>query len=220
MGMHRRIVEATSLSAALLALGIALPGAGLAEEATGGPDADAKPQGSMPAQSPEMAGQRQQLQQLQQKMGRLQKRLTEIQKQALDSNPELAQEREAFRTLLADKMREQGHDPQASVQRMKDLKGRLNNDEVEGQERRQVVRELRQEGQAMRQAQHQALQDQEVRAARSDLNESVVSAMNEQDPETQELIAEYKKTRQELRQLLQSAMPKAGPGGPRGGSPQ
>ncbi len=153
------------------------------------------------------------LQQVQQKQGEIQQlnqQLAEIQQSTIEANPSLADQRDEFMAMIDDKMSESGVDPEQSRQKMEDLQGRLESGELSEEETQTASEQLRQEQNTMRQAQGQAMQDPEVQARIQSLNEELLAAMREQNPETDDLISRLQTAQQEYQALMQQAMQKHG----------
>jgi len=142
--------------------------------------------------------------------------LQQIQQETLEANPELAKERDELVTLMDTKMVEAGHDPSASRDKIEDLQGQLQGEELSKSERQELGAELRQEMTTLQQAQGDVMQDQEVQAKRQSLNENLVSAMEEQNPKTEELISDLQTAQREYRQLASRMQQQQGGGMPRG----
>jgi len=68
----------------------------------------------------------------------------------------------------------------------------------------------------LQQAQGNVMQDQEVQAKRQSLNEDLVSAMEEQNPKTEELISDLQSAQREYRQLASRIQQQQGAGMPPG----
>lgn len=170
--------------------------------------------GSVQAQEQSAPGQPSELlQQVQQKQAEIQQlneQLSAIQQNTIEANPGLADKRDAFMAKVDEKMAESGHDPEASRQKMDELRGQIEGGELSQDEAQQVAQELRTEQSAMQQAQGQAMQDPEVQADIQSLNQELVAAMREQNPQTDELISQLQSAQQEYQALMQEAMQKHG----------
>lgn len=142
--------------------------------------------------------------------------LQRIQQETLEANPELAQQRDELVTLMDTKMVEAGHDPDASRDKIEELQGQMQGEELTESERRELGAELRQEMTVLQQAQGDVMQDQEVQVKRQSLNENLVSAMEEQDPKTEELISDLQTAQREYRQLASRMQQQQGGGMPPG----
>jgi len=142
--------------------------------------------------------------------------LQQIQQETLEANPELAKQRDELVTLMDTKMVEAGHDPSASRDKIEELQGQLQGEELTKSERQELGTELRQEMTTLQQAQGNVMQDQEVQAKRQSLNEDLVSAMEEQNPKTEELISDLQSAQREYRQLASRIQQQQGGGMPPG----
>jgi len=131
--------------------------------------------------------------------------LEQIQVATMEANPELEAQRDEFVSLVDAKMAEAGHDPAASRDRMEAMQGQLQGDTLSEAERQEVGQKLRQEMNTLQQAQSQALQGDDVRAAGQMLNNDLMAAMEKQNPQTAELIAQLQAAQQEFQQLVSQA---------------
>jgi uncharacterized coiled-coil DUF342 family protein len=156
----------------------------------------------------------QQVQQKQAEIQQLNQQLAQIQQQTIEANPGLADKRDDLMDTVDEKMVEAGHDPEASRDKIEELQGQLQSGELSNQESQSVSQELRQEQTSLRQAQGQAMQNEEVQTRIQSLNEELIAAMREQDPKTDELISQLQTAQQEYQQLMQEAMQKHGGGNP------
>jgi len=134
-------------------------------------------------------------QQAQQKVMELGQKLNQIEQKAIDANPELKEQREDFQDLLMDTMKEQGAEPQKRIDRLEEIQPQLS--EAQGDERRELMQEFRQEQQSLMQAQRKAMEQEEVKQARQELQEDTFNAMKEEDPETESIIEELRSAQQE-----------------------
>ena len=134
-------------------------------------------------------------QQAQQKVMELGQKLNQIEQKAIDANPELKEQREDFQDLLMDTMKEQGAEPQKRIDRLEEIQPQLS--EAQGDERRELMQEFRQEQQSLMQAQRKAMEQEEVKQARQKLQEDTFNAMKEEDPETESIIEELRSAQQE-----------------------
>ncbi len=127
--------------------------------------------------------------------------LTEIEEAAVEANPELQRKREELQDLLMETMAEQGAEPRARIDRLEELQPRLSGAGADGEEREALMREFRQEQEALMQAQNEALNVPEVREAQQELQEQTFAAMKEIDPETEELVERLREAQQRAQQL-------------------
>ena len=160
----------------------------------------------------------QQVQQKQAELQQLNQQLAQIQQATIEANPELADQRDELLANVDEKMVEAGHDPEASRDKIEDLSEQLQSGDLSSDENQSVSQELRQEQSSMQRAQSQAMQDEAIQAEMQSLNEDLVAAMREQNPQTDELIAQLQSAQQEYQALMQRAMQQQG-GPQQGGGP-
>jgi chromosome segregation ATPase len=155
------------------------------------------------------------IQQVQAKRAEIQQlnqQLMQIQESTIEANPELAQQRDDLISFVDEKMAETGYDAEAARGRIEQLQGEMQSGELSTEEQQQHRQQLRQEMTSMQQAQGQIMQDEEFQAKREALNENLVAAMQEQNPQTDELISRLQTAQQEYQQLAQQAMQQQGGG--------
>jgi uncharacterized coiled-coil DUF342 family protein len=138
--------------------------------------------------------------------------LMQIQENTIEANPELAQQRDDLISFVDDKMAETGYDAEAARGRIEKLQGEMQSGELSTEEEQQHRQQMRQEMTSMQQAQGQIMQDEEFQQKREALNENLVAAMQEQNPQTDELISRLQTAQQEYQQLAQQAMQQHGGG--------
>ncbi|MDT8451082.1 MAG: hypothetical protein RQ847_13015 [Wenzhouxiangellaceae bacterium] len=202
-GIHR----VSRVRSRVLAAGMAVALAALAGAVT----AQQAPQQSAPPADPSGAGELlQKVQQKQSEIQQLNQQLAQIQKETIEANPDLAAQRDDLLELVDTRMTEAGHDPDASREKIEDLQGQLDSGELSDEETRSVGQQLRQEQSSLQQARGQAMQDQQVRQKIQALNGDLVAAMREQNPRTDELIAQLQSAQQEYQALMQQAMQQRG----------
>lgn len=152
----------------------------------------------------------QQVQQKQAEIQQLNQQLAQIQQETIEANPELADQRDELLENVEDKMVQAGHDPEASREKIGELQEQLQGGELSDEESQSVAQEIRQEQSTLQQAQGQAMQDEAIRTEIQSLNEQLVAAMREQDPQSEQLIAQLQSAQQEYQALMQRAMQQQG----------
>jgi len=182
--------------AAMLAAALALPVAAGAQEAA-------------PQAAPQAGQQKQKMQKIVQEYRQAAQKLQQIRQETIAENPELEEQREAFETQVQDAMSETGYDVEAGRTKMEKLGKRFQNEELSKEERQKLASEFQAERQKMQQAQQKVLQQEDIRKAGEKLQEDTLTAMKEQDPQTEELLQRMEK----LRQQLQAMQPSGAMGG-------
>jgi len=152
----------------------------------------------------------QQVQQKQAEIQQLNQQLAQIQQATIEANPELADQRDELLASVDEKMVEAGHDPDTSREKIGDLQEQLEGGELSTEESQTVTQEIRQEQTQLQQAQRQAMQDEAIQTEIQSLNEGLVEAMREQNPQTEQLIAQLQAVQQEYQALMQRAMQQQG----------
>lgn len=171
-----------------------------------------------PAPSDEVPAALQELQAKQQEIQQLSTELRTIQRKATEANPDLETDQENYRDLVIDAMSDENYDPQAEVQSIRTLQSELQGDGQLGEDERQTkMQALKQKEQEFRTRQQQAMQAEDVKAARQELDSKMRAAMKEQNPEAGNIISELTELQKEYRTLLRDAMQQqGGSGAPQG----
>ena len=134
----------------------------------------------------------------QQRMRAIAAKLQKAEEAALADNPDLADRRDAYQALLRDTMIEKGADPESSMKRLEEIRTEAQSGNVPAGEREALAKEFQQTRQSLVAARQAAMQDEEVAAARKAFREDLLTAMNEQNPDTPALIRELQRIRQAM----------------------
>lgn len=208
--MHLFIRTATTAALSLLALAGAH--AQMAQQPA--PMKPQQPAAQQPAPvSPPQAPAQQPMQQILAKRAEIQQlgaELQEIQDATMDANPELAAQRDELVTLMDTKMLDAGYDATAGREKIENLQGQLQGEELSQEDRQALRAQVQRELSSLEQAQGEAMKDQEVQTKRQALNENLVEAMEEQNPQTEELISDLRSASQEYRQLARQMQQQQG----------
>lgn len=135
----------------------------------------------------------------QMRLQEIQQRLAEAQQKALDENPGLQSQREELEELVIQKMEEEGYDPNANMETLENAQSQIQNEDLSDEERQQMLQDARQAQQELQEAQQAAMQDEEVVEAQEAFQNDLMEAMREQEPETDQLIEEFRSIQQEMR---------------------
>jgi hypothetical protein len=158
-----------------------------------------------------------QFQQHQQKMQQLQQQLGEIQQAAMKKNPKLEEQQEDYRQLVLKTMRDNGAKPEQKIEKLESLQAKVQDDSLSEDKRRAAYMEFQQENQSFTQAQRQAMQSSKVQEAQQNLNQAILTAMIDHNPQTEGLIMQMQQAQQQMMQIRQRAMSSVAPTG--GGHP-
>lgn len=196
--------------AAIFALAVALPTGVLAQQADKGKPADA----SGGAAIGQAEGNK--LVELRLELKELQREITEIRDGALQANPELQKSQKALQESVLANVAEQGLNPEEDIERLQTIAEKIRAPEVTDKEQQKLAREYQQLRMQLMQARRTALQDPEIQKQREAFSKDLRAAMESQNPNVEDLIAQFNETQQELRKRMQAA----GMGGGRQGAGQ
>lgn len=152
---------------------------------------------------------------IQQKAQEVRQELIEIQRNTLEENPELRDQGEALETLITDMMKEQGATPEEDMERLQELQTKAQDPELEQAERQEMAQEFQEIQRDLIRARQQATQSEEVQSEQAEFQTAMLEAMQEQNPRTEELLAEMREIQVEQQRQLQQQIEQQS-----GGSPQ
>jgi len=156
----------------------------------------------------------QRLQEKRDRLDELNEQLMALQQQAIDDNPDLASEREALQDYVEAGMKDAGYNVAEGRARVEDLQAAMEDDSLSTSEQQESRQALRAELGEMREAQQQVMNGDEFKEKRNALNEGVLAAMEEQDPEVRTLLAELQRAQAEYQLMAQQIMQQQQGGAP------
>lgn len=148
----------------------------------------------------------QRLQEKRDRLDELNEQLMALQQQAIDANPDLASERKALQDYVEAGMKDAGYNVAEGRTRMEELQADLEDNSLSTKEQQESRQALRAELGEMREAQQQVMAGDEFKEKRNALNEGVLAAMEEQDPEVRTLLAELQRAQAEYQLMAQQIM--------------
>ncbi|HKK14575.1 MAG TPA: hypothetical protein VKA14_07940 [Gammaproteobacteria bacterium] len=152
--------------------------------------------------------QRKQLESFRETRGELMKarrKLESIREKTVKKHPELQKQQKAFRDLMIAQMKSKGHTPKKDVAEVRKLQQKLRSGKASDSDRRALMTKLQKKSQAFLQAQQEALQAPKVKKARKKLHDSLLAAMKQEDPSTEQLLQTMREKRQKLMEIRSSA---------------
>ncbi|MBK1735146.1 hypothetical protein CKO15_07585 [Halorhodospira abdelmalekii] len=197
--MHKKTLASTFVL--MLALGGGAAQAQMAPEQGGQPEMEGAP--GMQQQDPQAVEQQMQAQQ---RMQQLHQELGQLQQQTMEENPELQDRANELDDRLLDQMESVGYDNvrediahlEETIQQLED--GTLA-DDADAEERLQEDRQLQMR---LQQAQQEAMQDEEFMQSweqdRQELEQDLISAMEDVSPRAGELIDELQQLQAQMHQ--------------------
>jgi DNA repair exonuclease SbcCD ATPase subunit len=134
--------------------------------------------------------------------------LARIRKKAMQANPELTEQQQAFQKMVQSEMVEAGFDAEARGPKLNQLAQQLKSEELSEEKRTEITQEIQQNRMAFAKARQQALSQPQVQETASELQTAVIAAMKEQNGKTEQLLARL----ETIKSDLQSQMPQNTPG--------
>lgn len=192
MSMQNRFGIRTLPFAALLALALAGPTTVLAQQ-----EQPPTPSGeAAPAEDALAARQR---------VSELRQRLEDIRNRALESSPSLQQQQQTLQQKVNESMQARGVDPEADLERLREIATQLRNPNLAEAEQQQLTDEYRQTRQRLLEVRDAVLEDEEMRQARERFGQELMAAMKEVEPDVEQIIRRYNEARADFRSKLGAA---------------
>lgn len=137
------------------------------------------------------------------RMREAQEELERIRDQALASRPELREQQADLQQRITDRLRAEGVDPEADIQRLQEIADEIRSGEIDDQRQQELVAEYQQKRTALLEARRAALQDQAIQEDTEEFRSALLTAMREEDDSVDELISDLTEAQQTLRQEMQ-----------------
>jgi hypothetical protein len=136
----------------------------------------------------------------------LQNRINQIQQKTMEAHPELQQQEQAFLDLMMSKMDTSGDaSAKEELAAIEDLEQKLRSEDTPDDQRKELMADYQKKAMAFRAAQMEALKDPEVREAQTALMDATLSAMKEEDPQTEQLMQQLEEKQQEMKDMMEAA---------------
>jgi len=126
--------------------------------------------------------------------------LASIREATYKANPELAEQRDAFQSMIEERMEENGYDADDKLERMKEIASQLKAEDIEEAKKQQLVQEFQQERQKLLSAQQEALAESNVKEAGEKLQQDTLAAMKAQNKKTTSLLERLTRLRKDLQE--------------------
>ncbi len=141
---------------------------------------------------------------VQERASLLQQRINAVAQQAQEQNPEIQKQHADLVDIYQKKLVEYGYPNEAEMQKLQKMQQRLQApraSEMDEAERQQLTQQFNAEVAKLQQAQEKAQRDAAVQAAQQAFEQTRLKAMNEIDPEVQNLEREFETVHSKLEQL-------------------
>ena len=160
----------------------------------------AKP--SKPAMSEsDIKARAQEFRQAQTRMRELQQKLQVIQQEAVKADSDLQKERQDLQNMLVDTMKKQGFDPMKSMNRMQQLRQKMQGKDLSTKDKRELATKYRAEQQQFVAARKKAFGDKKVDKARESYKNKLLAAMKKVEPKTDDMLKELAQIEAKLRAM-------------------
>ncbi len=175
-----------------LVLALALSPALMAQQAPEGTSPGAESQGDGGA----MADARNRMQELQEE-------LEQVRDQALERQPELREQQADLQQRITERLRAEGVDPEADLQRLQEIANEIRGGGIDDQRQQELAEEYQQKRTALLEARRAALQDQSIQEDTEEFRSALLTAMRAEDENVDGLISDLTEAQQTLRREMQ-----------------
>ena len=132
--------------------------------------------------------------------------LKKLVQKTMEAHPDLQKQQQAFLDLMMAKMTSSGGgSPKDDLVAIEKLEQKLRSEDTPDGERQALMAEYQEKAMAFRTAQVQALKDPEVQKAQGALRDATLTAMKQQDPQTEQLMQQMEQKQDEMKQMLEAA---------------
>lgn len=136
-------------------------------------------------------------------LGKLSKKIRDIENKAVDGSPKLGEEQSQLQALIMKAVEEEGDGFKEAREKMKELGKKIQDETLSEVERQKAIEKHRQYDMRVRKAYQKVLNTKKVRNARKEYSEHLVEAMREENPQTDELIEQYRELARKFQQAVQ-----------------
>lgn len=179
-------------SAVVAGCALALSPQGLAQAA---PTSPAQPSQQQRTQMQQLMGQYQQVTQ----------KLRAIQIETIKANPTLAERHETYQGEIDAALREQGEQPAATRERLKEIRDQIQREDVPREQKQQLAAEFRDARRDLAQARETVMSDPELRETGESLREDTMTAMMNHNEQTAALLQRLQAITQDLQAMQNNA---------------
>jgi len=197
----------TALKFAAVTAGAVLMAASAQAQPLGGQGSGAMGGGAMGHElSPEQQAFVQEFLKKQGELNRIQERLAQVEQQVVENNSEVQALRSDLEGKVADRMREAGVEPDSIIDELQGIAGKLDGGISDEAERNSLIQEFETKREQFLSAQQRALQDAEVQATQEKLQDTVLTAMKQIEPDTESMLDQLRAKERELQEMQLRAM--------------
>ncbi|MGC9456403.1 MAG: hypothetical protein ACP5DC_02665, partial [Halothiobacillaceae bacterium] len=121
-------------------------------------------------------------------------------------SPEIQSMREDLENKVAERMRSEGVRPNEVIAELEGIAGKLDAGVEDEAERQALIEDFESKRAQFLSVQRKALEDAEVQQAQQALQETVMTAMVDAEPKTEQMIEDLQQKQRELQEMQQRAM--------------
>jgi chromosome segregation ATPase len=141
----------------------------------------------------------------QQELTQLQERVSAIRDTAMEENPELRKQGEDLKDLVASKIDARGYDLEGAAEKLQSIQKQLQNEDLPQDQQEQLVGEFKDMQRELLQVRNDVMQDEEVQNAQAQLQEELLAAMREEEPELNQILSQMEQAREEMMRIVRAA---------------
>lgn len=156
--------------------------------------------------SPEQQQFVEEFQRKQGELNQIQQQLAQVEQEVVANSPEIQEMREDLESKVAERMRSEGVRPNEMIAELEGIAGKLDAGVEDEAERQALIEDFESKRAQFLSVQRKALEDAEVQQAQQALEETVMTAMVDAEPETEQMIQDLEQKQRELQEMQQRAM--------------
>lgn len=133
------------------------------------------------------------------------RQLESIRNQALENDSALQAQQQALQQKVNERMEARGVDPQADLERLREIATQLRSSDLTEAEQQELANEYRRKRRELLEARDAVLNDKEIRQGRERFSQALLTAMKKVEPDVERIIRRYNEAQAELRRKLGAA---------------
>jgi hypothetical protein len=135
----------------------------------------------------------------------LRQELSQIQQKAMEENAELQKEQKDLQSAIRKSMESNLAEENVDVERLQELQAKLQDTELAKEKKQSLEQEFKEQVNAYQRARAKTARNEKIQAKQESFRESMLSAMNEVNPQADEIIQEMQALQHQMKFIKQSA---------------
>jgi signal recognition particle GTPase len=134
----------------------------------------------------------------------LRQELSQIQQKAMEEHTELQQEQKDLQSAIRKSMESNLAEENVDVERLQELQAKLQDSELAKKKKQSLEQEFKEQVNAYQRARAKTARNEKIQAKQEAFRESMLSAMNEVNPQADEIIQEMQALQHQMKFIKQS----------------